>query len=97
MPNGHVVIFSVESLRYGKKSTNDTDPYGLNLAELADFMCYYGVYSGANLDGGGSTQLLSRESLEGELKVVVRSSDTGSTAVKQSRAVVNTILVYVKK
>lgn len=97
MPNGNVVIFSVESLRYGKKSTSDTDPYGLNLAELADFMCYYGVYSGANLDGGGSTQLLSRKSLEGELKVVVRSSDTGSTSVKQSRAVVNTILVYVKK
>ena len=97
MPDGKVVIFSVESLRYGKKSNSSSDPYGLNLPELADFMCYYGVASGANFDGGGSTQLLTRLTPTSDFKVIVRSSDTGSTNVKDTRAVVNTVLVYIKK
>ena len=58
-PDGKVVLFSVESLRYGRTSSSDSDPYGLSLPELADFMRYYGVYSGANFDGGGSTQLIT--------------------------------------
>ena len=50
-PDGKVVLFSVEALRYGRTSSSDSDPYGLSLPELADFMRYYGVYSGANFDG----------------------------------------------
>ena len=96
MPNGNVVIFSVEGLRYGKKSTNETDPYGLNLTELAEFMRYYGVYSGANFDGGGSTQLITKNITTGEFEVTVRSSDFGTTVLENSRPVINSILVTKK-
>ena len=96
MPNGNVVIFSVESLRYGKTSSSDTDPYGLNLTELAEFMRYYGVYSGANFDGGGSTQLITRNFETNEFEVTVRSSDYGTYVLDNSRGVINSILVTKK-
>ena len=96
MPNGNVVIFSVEGLRYGKKSSNDSDPYGLSLNELADFMRFYGVYSGANFDGGGSTQLINKNVSTGEFEVVVRSSDYGTSILENSRKVINSILVTKK-
>ena len=95
MPNGKVAIFSVESLIYGKKNSND-DPYGLSLPELADFMRYYGVYNGANFDGGGSTQLITKNPSTNEFEVTVRSSDYGTNKVENSRAVVNTLLIYTK-
>ena len=98
--DGTVVIFSVEALRYNKKLpvTND-DPYGLNLPELADFMRYYGIYNGANFDGGGSTQLITREGFNGsgDFKVVVRSSDFGTYNLNDTRSVINTLLVTTKK
>lgn len=97
MPNGNVAIFSVEALRYGKKSSNSDDSYGLNLPELADFMRYYGVLNGANLDGGGSTQLLNKNLSTNEFEVVVRSSDYGTYVVNNSRNVINSILVYVRE
>ena len=93
MPNGIVVIFSVEGLRYGKTSSSDTDPYGFNLSKLADFMRYFGVYSGANFDGGGSTQLITRNFETDEYEVTIRNSDYGTTILEQSRLVVNSILV----
>lgn len=96
MPNGKVAIFSVEGLRYGKTSSNDDDPYGLSLPQLADFMRYYGVYSGANFDGGGSTQLLTRNLETKEFDVTVRSSDYGTTIPTASRHVINSLLVYVE-
>lgn len=96
LPNGHVVICSVESLRYGGRSKSSDDPYGLNLPQLADFMRYIGVRDGANMDGGGSTQLLVRETPESKFKVWVRSSDTGSTYVGQTRPVINSILVFIE-
>ncbi len=97
MPDGKVALFSVESLRYGKKSSSENDPYGLSLPELADFMRYYGVYSGANFDGGGSTQLITLNPTTKELEVKVRSSDYGTFELNNSRAVINTLLVYVKE
>lgn len=89
--DGTVVIFSVEGLRYGGKSQSESDTYGLTLPELAEFIRFYGCADAANFDGGGSTQLLVREN--GELKVAVRSSDTGSSEPASSRAVMNTLLV----
>lgn len=96
--DGTVVIFSVEALTYGKYG-NNTDTKGLNLPQLADFMMYYGIKDGANFDGGGSTQLITREVIESvsEPKVIVRSSDTGSTTLNESRSVINSILVTTKK
>ena len=96
MPNGNVALFSVESLYYGKKSSSDSDPHGLSLPELADFMRYFGVYNGANFDGGGSTQLISLNPTTNELEVVVRSSDYGTSTLSNSRSVINTLLVYIK-
>ena len=89
---GKVVVFAVESMYYGKKNV-DGDSHGLNLPELADFMCYYGIKNGANFDGGGSTQLSVKKSARDALSVVVRSSDTGSRVIAESRPVFNTLLV----
>ena len=97
MPDGKVAIFSVESLYYGKKNSNDSDSHGLSLPELADFMRYFGVYNGANFDGGGSTQLISLNPTSNELEVVVRSSDYGTYTLESSRSVINSLLVYKDK
>lgn len=96
MPDGKVAIFSVESLYYGKKNSASSDPHGLSLPELADFMRYYGVYNGANFDGGGSTQLISLNPTSNELEVVVRSSDYGTKTLASSRSVINSLLVYIE-
>ena len=69
----------------------------MSLPQLADFMRYIGVYSGANFDGGGSTQLIARPSTNEDFKVYVRSSDTGSTSISSTRNVINSVLVYVDK
>ena len=96
MPDGKVALFSVESLYYGKKNSSESDPHGLSLPELADFMRYFGVYNGANFDGGGSTQLISLNPTTKELEVVVRSSDYGTSVLANARTVINTLLVYTK-
>ena len=59
-------------------------------------MRYYGVYNGANFDGGGSTQLITKNPSTNEFEVTVRSSDYGTNKVENSRAVVNTLLIYTK-
>ena len=96
LTNGNVVLISVEALNYGSYG-NSSSTYGMSLPQLADFMRYIGVYSGANFDGGGSTQLIARPSLDSDFKVYVRSSDTGSTNVSSTRSVINSVLVYVDK
>ena len=60
-------------------------------------MRYYGVYNGANFDGGGSTQLISLNPTSNELEVIVRSSDYGTYTLTNSRAVINTLLVYIEE
>ena len=86
----------LEALSYGNKLlTKETN--GLSLPELADFMRYYGVYSGANFDGGGSTQLITKNPQTNEFEVTVRSSDYGTYVLENSRPVINTLLVYVKE
>ena len=59
-------------------------------------MRYYGVYSGANFDGGGSTQLITRNFETNEFEVTVRSSDFGTYVLDNSRGVINSILVTKK-
>ena len=60
-------------------------------------MRYFGVYNGANFDGGGSTQLISLNPTSNELEVVVRSSDYGTYTLESSRSVINSLLVYKDK
>ena len=48
-------------------------------------MRYFGVYNGANFDGGGSTQLISLNPTSNELEVVVRSSDYGTYTLETSK------------
>ncbi|NMA14774.1 MAG: hypothetical protein GX930_06010 [Clostridia bacterium] len=43
---------------------------GMTLEELADFMIYLGVYQGVNLDGGGSTTLVSRHPGDHSLSLI---------------------------
>lgn len=91
--DGKVVLLTCESLRYGKKGV-ESDPYGVNLKELADFMRYYGCVNAANFDGGGSTQLIIRNN--NELEVKTRSSDYGTYSLNAGRPVINSIIVISK-
>ena len=90
---GKVVIVSVEDVHYGGKATTCT---GMKLTELADFMRYFGCYDAANFDGGGSSQLVARNSVNSDFVVKTKSSDTNSTSVTSTRAVINSILVTTK-
>lgn len=91
-PDGTVVIFAVESMYYGKKNKSG-DPHGMDLPELAEFAYFYGCNVAANFDGGGSTQLVVRGEKDETGRVVIRSSDTASTALFETRIVANAILV----
>ena len=91
--DGKVCIYAVESLYYGKKAA-DGDSHGCNLATLAEFMMYNNIINGANFDGGGSTQLICK--IDGVDTVLVRSSDTGSTELTNTRPVMNVIMVTEK-
>lgn len=61
---------------------------GMTLAEFQQFMLKLGVYKGMNLDGGGSTTLISRQLGETDVRVANRPS-TG-----YQRQVANGIGVY---
>lgn len=91
--DGKVVIVSVEDIHYGSKEGTCT---GMTLSQLADFMRYFGCYDAANFDGGGSSQLITRNSLQEDFVVKTRSSDYRTYNVKQTRAVINSILVTTK-
>lgn len=72
------------------------DSFGLNLPELAEFMKFYGVLNGANFDGGGSTQLVTRKTNEQAGKVVIRPADVNNNDrlnPLKTRVVMNSILV----
>lgn len=61
---------------------------GVTIAELQDLMIQIGVWKGINLDGGGSTQMVSRPFGESEVKVV-NALETGS-----QRKIVNSLGVF---
>ncbi len=87
-----VVVFCVESMYYGGRSqTGDT--HGMNLPELAEFAYFYGCKQAANFDGGGSSHLVVRGDGETSGKTLVRSSDTGSDGLENTRPVLNSLLV----
>ena len=95
--NHEVVITTIEGLRYGNKSTSETDSYSVNLPELAEYMRYIGCYDAMNFDGGGSTQLvLKNEGKTEGFELRVRSSDYGSYDLNSCRKVYNTLLVTTK-
>ena len=92
-----VVIVAIEGLRYGGKSSSDSDPYGVNLPELAQYMRYIGCYDAMNFDGGGSTQLVLKKPENQNYELRVRSSDYGSYELNSCRKVYNTLLVTEKQ
>ena len=100
MPDGKVLLVTIESLRYNSSLSNVTsiDSYGVNLPELAQFMRYLGCYDCVNFDGGGSTQLVVDDGFNGDGNQVlaVRSSDYGSYNLTSCRHVYNTILITTK-
>ena len=67
---------------------NSGDSKGMSLSELQKFMVNIGVWKGLNLDGGGSTQLVSRPLAETDT-VVVSKLENGV-----ARQVVNGLGVY---
>ena len=92
-PEHKVLVTGIEGLRYGRKSTSDSDPYGVSLPELAEFERAIGCYDCVNFDGGGSTQLFVRSEEETDFRMLVRSSDYGTTNLNDGRKVYNTFLV----
>ncbi len=92
-PDHKVLVTGIEGLRYGKKSTSSDDPYGVSLPELAEFERAIGCYDCMNFDGGGSTQLFVRGEEEENFRMLVRSSDYGTTNLNDGRRVYNTLLV----
>ena len=96
--DGKLLICAVEALRYGGTSSSDTDGYGLNLPQLAEFLREIGCYDAMNFDGGGSTSLITRNlTNESDYSVTVRSSDYGTYNLNQSRKIYNCLLVTTKK
>ena len=91
--DGKVCIYAVESMYYGKKNSED-DPHGCDINLLSEFMFYNNIVSGANFDGGGSTQLICN--INSTNTVIVRSSDTGSRELNSTRSVMNVIMVTEK-
>lgn len=63
---------------------------GLTLAELQKFMVSIGVWKGVNLDGGGSTTMVTRPLAETEAKLTFTTSNGGAG----QRAVANGLGVY---
>lgn len=94
----HVLLVGIESLRYNKNNTvQESDSYGVSLPELAEFMRKAGCYDAMNLDGGGSTQLItSTHENPDDYNLVVRSSDYASYTLTSCRKVINSILVTAK-
>ena len=93
--DGTVVVFMVESMYYGKKES-EGDTHGMNLPELAEFVYYYGCVQAANFDGGGSSQLIVKGEDYDEAKVLVRSSDTASYELLNTRSVISSLLITSK-
>lgn len=67
---------------------NATGSDGMTVSELQDFMVLIGVWKGMNLDGGGSTQLVSRPLGEEEVQL------TNQPEFGSMRSVSNGIGVY---
>ena len=88
-----VVIFAVESLYYYNINVQEGDPHGMNLPGLAEFAYFYGCKEAANFDGGGSTQLVVKGEKDAAARTLVRSADTGTTELLDTRPVMNSILV----
>ena len=63
---------------------------GMSLTELGQLMLDLGCHDALNLDGGGSSNLVLRDPLTGELKVINRPSDG------RERAVVNVLGVSIR-
>ncbi|MDY4857255.1 MAG: phosphodiester glycosidase family protein [Candidatus Onthovivens sp.] len=93
-----VKLVCIESLRYNSANTVvNSDSYGVNLPELAEFMRYIGCFDAMNFDGGGSSMLITKDNNGmGEPAVKVRSSDYGTYNLNDGRSVYNTILITTK-
>lgn len=94
----NIVLCSIEGLRYNvNNNVSANDTFGVNLPELAEFMRYIGCYDAMNFDGGGSTQLITKnDNGNGEANVQVRSSDYGTFELEDSRKVYNTVIISTK-
>ncbi len=92
-----IILCAIEALRYGNHSSSDSDTYGVNLPELAEFLRYIGCFDAMNFDGGGSTQLITKnDNGNGLAKVRIRSSDYGTYELADSRKVYNTVIISTK-
>lgn len=69
-------------------SDNSGDSKGMSVAEFQQFMVLIGVYKGMNLDGGGSTQLVSRPLGETDVQIA------NATEFGTERKIVNSLGVY---
>ena len=64
---------------------------GMTLKELQNFMIHIGVYTGVNLDGGGSTTMVARALGEETVSVLNSVSDRSERAVANAVGIVPTM------
>ena len=67
---------------------------GATFPELADLLLSYGVYTGINLDGGGSSTMVVK-GIDGKARAVSKLLDEGVPG--QERAVANHLGIFIKK
>lgn len=79
--DGSVVFFTVDGRQF------DSDMYGMSSAEMAAALTYYGCVEGYNLDGGGSTTIITRNQY-GDFDVHNSPSDGGERSDSNALLVV---------
>ena len=86
--NGQWLIFMVVDGRQKGYSEGVTFP------ELADLLISYGVYTGVNMDGGGSSTMIIKD-VDGKARII--NSPIDQNIPGKERAVANHLGLYIKK
>jgi exopolysaccharide biosynthesis protein len=86
--NGRWLIFMVVDGRQAGYSE------GVTLSELADLLISYGVFSGVNMDGGGSSAMVIK-GVDGKARIL--NSPIDQNVPGKERAVANHLGLYIKK
>jgi exopolysaccharide biosynthesis protein len=67
---------------------------GVTFPELAELLISYGVYSGVNMDGGGSSDMVIK-GIDGKARII--NSPIDQNIPGKERSVANHLGLYIKK
>ena len=68
---------------------------GVTFPELADLLISYGVYTGVNMDGGGSSAMVIKGIVDGKARLLNSSIDQNIKG--KEREVANHLGLYIRK